>query len=434
MIEKKYLYWASLAICAVLYFVWPTIHTIALRKVLLLCGAALAIYIWIKSSERKIILSSPWLIYSGLLFAWVVLHATFISQNGGEAWRELLGQWVPPYVAMIAGIGCALASRQISTRTFNFYLLAMLSAPAIFYVFFTLIKSASTGELAIGFGSWGITDHKMSLTFYANLLAAVASAKIIEAVKSGMPVSKIYPWLLLIALAFYVAFFSDSLNGFILVGGCLMLTAIVIVYQLRKKIPAGAFFAASLLAVFALFMLSTSSYMDAKWKNLASNTKIAVNIDTYTNWTNYSKLGLPNNELGVPVAASYYLRVAYATAGLRTIFEHPLGYGVTRRAFERLVQQEYPDASIANSHNAYIDLVSAVGFPALLLLAMMVVAVFRQLNGSSSEWARPAMWMIGIMLAHWMLDPISRDHYFETFMFLIGLLATLTLAIKSDHV
>lgn len=433
MIEKKYLYWASLAICAVLYFVWPTIHTIALRKVLLLSGAALAVYIWIKSSERKIILSSPWLIYSGLLFAWVILHATFISQNGAEAWREFLGQWVPPYLGMIAGIGCAFASRKISPRTFKFYLLAMLSAQAIFYVFYTLIKSVQTGQLAMGYTNWGITDHKMSLTFYADLLAAVACAKIIEAVKSGRPVSKIYPWLLLIALALYVAFFADSLNGFILVGGCLMLTAIVIVYMLRKKIPVGAFVAASLLAVLALYMLGKSSYMDAKWKNLASNTRIAVNIDTYANWTNFEKIDMPINEQGVRVSESYYLRVAYATAGVRTIMEHPLGYGVTRHAFERLIQQKYPDAYIANSHNAYIDLVSAVGFPALLLLALMVIAVFRQLNSSSSEWAKPAMWMTGVIMAHWMLDPISRDHYFETFMFLIGLFATLTLATKSDH-
>lgn len=93
MIEKKNIYWASLAICAVLYFVWPTIHTIALRKILLLSGAALAVYIWIKSSERKSILSSPWLTYSGLLFVWVILHATFISQNGSELWRKFLGHF-----------------------------------------------------------------------------------------------------------------------------------------------------------------------------------------------------------------------------------------------------------------------------------------------------------------------------------------------------
>lgn len=128
------------------------------------------------------------------------------------------------------------------------------------------------------------------------------------------------------------------------------------------------------------------------------------------------------------------MRLAYATAGVEMVLEHPLGYGVTRRAFERLVQQKYPDESIAiaNSHNGYLDMVCAVGFPALLLLAMVIVSVYRQLHKSSSEWARPAAWMIGIITLHWAIDPISRDHYIETYFFMIGLLATLTL-ISTDQ-
>lgn len=433
MTEKKYLYWASLAICAVLYFVWPTTHTIALRKLLLLSGAAVAIFIWYKSSDRKVILKSPWLMYSGLLLAWVIFHAIFLSQNGSEAWSEFTGQWLPPYVAMLAGIGLALASRHISSRTFKIYLMFVLAAQPIFYLFFTLFKTVQTGHLAMGAENWGLTDHKMSLTFYADLLAAGACAKIIDEVKSGAASYRTSLWLLPVSLALYVAIFSDSLNGIILVAGCVMLSAIVLVYLAWENIPKGMVAGAALLAVVALYVIGSTSYMAAKLETLASNNRVAINIDTYTNWRNFSQLGLPNNEQGMPVKESSYLRVAYATAGLRTIIEHPLGYGVTRHAFERLIQQKYPDANIANSHNAYIDLVCAVGFPALLLLAMMIVAVIRQFKRSSSEWARPATWMTGLIMVHWMIDPISRDHYFESLLFLIGLFATLTLERKADH-
>ena len=448
MIEKKYLYWVSLIIFAILYFVWPTIHTLILKKVLLVSGAGLAIYFWIKSSERKIILSSSWLMYSGLLLAWVIFHATFLTQSGGAypfvlsdygsgaprgAWREFLGQWVPAYVALLAGIGCALACRTFPERKFNIYLMVMLASPSIFYLFFTVIKAVYTGEIVTGFDNWGITDHKMSLTFYANLLAAGACAKIIDAVKSGEKFSRITWWSLPIALAFYVAFFSDSLNGFILVGGCVLLTVAAVVYMNRKNIPAGAWAIAVLLSGVFLYALGTSAYVAAKREVLVSTTRIALDIDTYTHWRNVSQFGLPKDEHGVQVTESLYLRMAYATAGLRTIVEHPWGYGVTRKAFERLIQQKYPGASIANSHNGYIDLVSAVGFPALILLALMVISVFRQLRRSSSEWARPAMWMIGLIAVHWMIDPISRDHYFETTLFLIGLFATLTLERKAEH-
>jgi hypothetical protein len=433
MIERKNIYWASLAICAVLYFVWPTVHTIALRKLLLLSGAAVAVYIWYRSVERKAILSSPWFVYSTLLILWVTIHASFFSQNGSEAWREFLGQWLPPYLALLVGIGCALASRVVSARDFRIYLVAMLVSQSVFYLFFSVIKSAQIGELARGFHNWGITDHKLSLTFYADLVAALACAKIIDAVKSGAKFSGIYPWVLPIALALYVAFFSESLNGYILVGGCVLLTIAIVTYLNRRKISTGAWAIAILLSGVILYALGTSSYVATKLEPLSSTTRIALDIETYSNWRNYPIIPLPKDEHGVQVKESLYLRVAYATAGLRTIVEYPFGYGVTRHAFERIIQQKHPDSNIANSHNAYIDLVSAVGFPALVLLALVVVSLFRQFRRSSSEWAHPAMWMIGLISVHWMLDPISRDHYFETTLFLIGLLGTLTLERKAEH-
>jgi len=46
---------------------------------------------------------------------------------------------------------------------------------------------------------------------------------------------------------------------------------------------------------------------------------------------------------------------------------------------------------------------------------------------------QPAAWMIGMIVTHWMLDPILRDHYFETFLFLIGLFSTLTLDSQQKH-
>lgn len=422
-----------LGICALLYFIWPTTHTIAFRKLLLLGGAAVAVYIWYMSAKRKSITSAPWFVYATLLLFWVIFHASFLSQNGSEAWREFLGQWLPPYVALLVGIGCALASRVVSSRDYRIYLVAMLVSQSVFYLFFSLIKSVQIGELARGFHNWGLTDHKLSLTFYANLAAALACAKIIDAVKSGAKLSGIYPWMLPIVLALYVAFFSESLNGFILVGGCVLLTIAIVTYLNRRKISAGVWATAILLSGAIIYALCTSSYVAEKLGPTASTARIALDIDAYTNWRNYPIIPLPKDEHGVQVKESLYLRVAYATAGLRTIVEYPFGYGVTRHAFERIIQQKHPDSNIANSHNAYIDLVSAVGFPALVLLALVVVSLFRQFRRSSSEWAHPAMWMIGLISVHWMLDPISRDHYFETTLFLIGLLGTLTLERKAEH-
>ncbi len=425
---QKKLFWpiASLLICALLYFIWPTTHTIALRKLFLILGAVAGLVLLVRSENRHAILKSSWVKYLALLLAWVVFHAAFLSQNGAEAWGELLGQWLPPYLALVAGMGLGLASQSINPSVFRFYLIAVLAAPSVAYLLLTLVIRMKSGYFAIGY--WGMSDHKMSLVFYADLLAALSCAKLVAAFKADAKSIKRYMWLLPVALALYVAKLSDSLNGILLLSVSVLLTVGMLVYHFRAKVSRTIVMTAVILSVaVSLYAVSVSSNITTRWQNLVSNTRVAVNIDAYPNWTNFSRLGLPKNEQGEQVPESSYLRIAYARAGFRTVLEHPWGYGVTRHAFERLVQQKYPDVAIANSHNGYIDLVCAVGFPALLLLALVLVSVFRQLRKSSSEWAHPAVWMLGIVALHWAIDPISRDHYFETYLFIIGLFATLTL-------
>src|SRR5512139_2317287 len=122
MSKTKNWSWAALIVCALLYLVWPTAGTIAARKLLLVMAAITGIVLWLRSEDRYAILKSPWLIFMGLLLAWVVFHAAFLSQNGSEAWSELRGQWLPAYLAVLAGIGLALASRDIDPSVFRVYL------------------------------------------------------------------------------------------------------------------------------------------------------------------------------------------------------------------------------------------------------------------------------------------------------------------------
>jgi hypothetical protein len=227
-----------------------------------------------------------------------------------------------------------------------------------------------------------------------------------------------------------VTIFSDSLNGKLLLGICVLLTCSLLIRQYWiKNLRSTIIAMVTLLIAVSFYAATHSSDIAARLQNFVMNTKVAANIDENTNWRNFRKNDWPANVQDDYVKASYYLRIAYATAGLKIIFEHPWGYGVTRHAFERQVQKKYPDVdvAIANSHNGYIDLVCSVGFPALILLVLAIISVYQQLNKSNSEWKYPAAWIIGIIMLHWAIDPISRDHYFETFLFIIGLFATLTI-------
>lgn len=425
MNKKIFLPLASLFFCAILYLLWPLAHTIALRKLLLLICAVIGVVLWIRSGDRYEILKSPWLIFLGLLLAWVVFHAGFISQNGSEAWRELRGQWMPAYFAVLAGIGLALAGRSIDPSVFRIYLLVILVIQPVLFLLISIYKSIHIGHLDTEFhiGMLG-TDLKPSLTFSSDMLAALACSKILTSNKVG---GHKYLWLIPIALAMLVAFFSSSLNSMLLIGSCILLMASLLIYQLKNRILRGQISVLILIAVVLVYFSSFIPFAKSGWSRLIINSKIAINIDEYTNWTNYQKLGYPHNEMGEQVPQSFYMRVAYATAGFQAVLEHPWGYGVTRHAFERLIQQKFPDANIPNTHNGYLNLSCAVGIPGLLLFLLAIVAILWQLKKSSSEMAHPAVWMIGINLFHWILDPLERDHFFESYLFLIGLLLTLSI-------
>jgi hypothetical protein len=433
---NKKIFWsfASLFFCAVLYLIWPVAHTIALRKLLLVISAGVGIVLWIRSVDRYAILKSPWLIFLGLLLAWVVFHAGFISQNGAEAWREILGQWLPPYLAVLAGIGLALAGRSIDPSMFKTYLLVVMAAQPVLFLIISLYKSIQLGHLAIGFMIVSLgTDLKTSLTFSSDMLAALACAKFLDSFNSDTQNRKRYLWLLPIVLAMFVAIFSQSLNSILLISACIILMVVLLGFKLKIGLTRSRSAALMLITAISIYAASSIPSVATGWKSMVSNSKVALNTETYKYWINYQKYGYPTNEMNEPIPESFYLRVAYASAGLRAVLEHPWGYGVTRHAFERLIQQEFNyKVYIANAHNGYLNLSCSVGIPGLLLFVLAIIAIFRQLKESSSELAHPAAWMIGIYVIHWSFDALERDHFFESYLFVIALLLTLTLH-KTDN-
>ncbi len=424
--------WSS----AALYFTWPLPHTMALRNLLLAIVAITGIILCITHAECRKIVSAPWLYYFIALLGWVVFHATFISSNGAEAWVELFGEWFKPYLVMLGGMGCALASQSIKKSTFKFYFIVTLIAQPVLFLLFSIIESIRQGHFLLLSltegakegrfveGYFGLFDHKMSLAFFSHVMVAFACAKLLNASKSRISINTLI-WFSAIVLGFYIAILSSSRNSIILLNLLCTTMAVMLLYQLRLKISGFISVGIVIVAMLwsgAYFSLTTN----VGWRSFVGDAKVAVNISTYPNWINIKKYGLPKNEKGDEVSVSNYLRIAYGVAGLEKILQHPLGYGVTRHALERLVQTDHPDAKIANSHNGYLDLVLAVGLPALILLAMGVYSVLKQFINSGSEWAIPASWVIGAIMLHWMMDPVSRDHYFEAFLFLIGIFSTLT--------
>jgi O-antigen ligase len=254
-------------------------------------------------------------------------------------------------------------------------------------------------------------------------MAAFAAARLTIPSKSFHWIQLL--WLSFIALGFYIATITDSVNSvIILILICSALIGSRLVNRRIKFSIAQALIAVVIVAIISAG-LTNSLQTNPKWRHVITDANIALDITHYPNWQNIGQIGLPLNQLNEPVNESDYVRIAYDKAGVEAILEHPLGYGVSRHAFERLVQKKYPDARIANSHNGYIDLTTAIGLPGLILLIAAILALFKQAK-QSANWGNLTHWMIGSVMVYWLIDPISRDHYFYALLLLIGLFSALT--------
>ncbi len=440
LFPKKYFtpYWNILYLHTLLFLVWPLVHTIALRKLLLLITAGIGIYMLFRHERRVAILNQPWLKLMGLLLLWTAVHAAFISQNS-DAWKEFFGQWFTVYVALFAGIGLGLVSTKVAQKKYCYILLASALAIPVAYLVVNLYEWINLGYLPVGFMKpredndvrLGM-DLKTSLTFSVEMLAAFSSGHLLNNWKQTGRGSLGTIWMLPIILALLVGFVSESKNLIILT--LLNLILLVIVQGFRNgAVTVGRL----MLWIFAIVLCTTLTIQNSIsankiWKRGLSDIRISLDIDKYDNWKNFLSYGLPENEFGEELPETLYLRLAYAHAGLRAALENPWGYGVTRKAMEDIEKEKYPDIYISNAHNGYLNLSCAVGIPGLLLFVFAMIAVISQLVHSNSKWALPAIWMIGLYLVHWFVDAIDRDHFIQLFIYVVALMTTLALVDRNE--
>jgi O-antigen ligase len=120
-----------------------------------------------------------------------------------------------------------------------------------------------------------------------------------------------------------------------------------------------------------------------------------------------------------------YERAAWATVGLQTIADHPLGYGLLEHSLEKQVIKKYPSAVIESSHSAWIDFGLALGIPGLAIvlftLASLIIlgALTPNPTGATVTWIA-----ISIVISYTVAEASSK-HSIEVLFFMMALLSGL---------
>jgi len=158
------------------------------------------------------------------------------------------------------------------------------------------------------------------------------------------------------------------------------------------------------------------------WNNFVDDITVAVKIDEVPNWQDVKKYGYPKTASGEPVYPNNYERAAWATAGIHSITQNPLGYGLLEHSLGKVIRKSYPEATIRSSHSAWIDLGLAFGIPGLLLTLGALLSTIVLALKSNSPNRLVVIWIAADLLFTFTIAEVSSKHTIEILFFCIALL------------
>jgi len=165
---------------------------------------------------------------------------------------------------------------------------------------------------------------------------------------------------------------------------------------------------------------------------------IPVALDTENNKAWMTRDNYPIFSDGSTVWGSNYLRLAWLKKGIEYIANDPFGIGFGRNSFGHAIEiyENYSKTRGAHSHSALVDLTIGIGIQGLILWLVLIFLIFRFFY-KNIIYHRSGIAIIGFLLTtdffiRSIVDSNMRDHTFQMFLMLIGILLILVILDKKD--
>lgn len=438
-------------LCAALLAIWAMQHTIALRNILLSVGCLFSV-IYVYQRKKSAPLSTAWrnlipLFFIGLLFAWVLIHYFFFSQDEVLQLKELRSIWFRSLEAVILGGACGLAIYNNPTRL-RLLAYGLLTAFAVLY-FQYIPKVLVSYQL--------FQPDYINYVFYAKINGVLIGTVLIAgiggywidltrgdgAVKHAQVIWRTAISLLIIAVPLYsYVFIFGAKNG---VGLATILGLFWIFWGLfrfvKGRLQAENWNSKLLSALVILLLFSVIAVFahlqikaQPSWQYLVEDIQESVQIDKYPQWKSPSTLGYPSLPSGRVITPNVFERVSWATAGLRLVPKYPWGNGILQYPLERSLKMTYPNVSVnswpGSTHSGWIEFLLSFGFPALVCLwgALLSIAI-RAIKASSPHKGVTMSLVVGIFCLY-TVGELSNHHAVEILLFCLGFLAALNFPIS----
>jgi hypothetical protein len=436
---------SALIICisTVLLAIWSIRDTIALRNVLLVLGALVALFLikqYLKQPQ-KIASNSIWhyapIILSACTLVWVGIHYLVFSQDSALQLKDLTSTWVRVLMASMIGAATGLVIKDNPQRS-QYLWFGIFCSFAYLLVHYLEAYSQSGALFMPDYYFTSPFSNKINTVLMGGLFIAAICGASATALTSKYSPS--YPRIIYIywAIAVAIILFAyttiiDTRNGlgvglillsaWVLYVFCVMLGRQLLTRTLNWK--RGILILLPILFIFIFVQQHLN--INRGWNNFFEDISIGFQIDEVPNWQNIQKFGYPKTPSGEEVYPNNYERAAWAAAGVRTIQENPLGYGLLEHSLGKMIQKSYPEAVIRSSHSAWVDFGLAFGIPGLALVLGALISTIALAIRSHSPNKLLVVWMAFSLLLIFTIAEVSSNHTIEILFFCIALLNTMVL-------
>lgn len=430
---------------ALLWAIWIQPHTIALRQVLLTLGSLLGLYVisqnlYLFKTRRALPI---YLI--ALLFAWITFHLFFLSHQYELQLAEYFTIWkrIAWGVPFAVGLGIVLSHTQyLGPQTKKDVYEVAADYSGVFWIFYAgivtptaiyLIRSLlmllaskqgwNLPNFAMHLSSsstWHIT--KMSIVFFCLPALALACSQFIyianQKILRPLLLSLIYVGTIVAVLT--VFYLENTKNGLVY-SAILILVLLVRIILIRKSQWSWRDSVIIFLVVSGMSILGVSHVQqNDSWKTLASDLRVAQQLDKVDAWKYYGAKGYPVNDLGKTVSITNYERAAWARVAVGMIGELPLGYGLVYKSFGYYGKDKWPESVLFQAHSAWIDLTLGIGIPGVCLLMLAGILALRNAYQTASRfWGGASLWMISSVAILMVTTEVSRQIFIDALVFLI---------------
>jgi hypothetical protein len=181
--------------------------------------------------------------------------------------------------------------------------------------------------------------------------------------------------------------------------------------------------------VFALGVVGSFGYKqiqrDSGWHQIIEDIEIGYQVEKYPHWQNVDTYGFPLTESGKVVTYNTYERVAWATAGIKSVPYHPYGVGILILPLGLAAKDLFPGVSPLSTHSGWVDLTLAFGLPFIALMWMANLSIVYLAAKQKSPLKYTILTLSIILFALFLVGELSNGHNLEMLFYFFGLMSGL---------